>query len=263
MGLNIYANTARFYDIGNKIIKYDYDIDFYKSFVDSHTDVLEIGCGTGRVTIPLLEKCKSITAMDLSRSMLDILVNKIDSLDNDKKNKINTLRGDMTNFSLNKKYDLVIFPGITFQSLTSDQDRLKCLANIKKHLKRDGKVIIDLFNPNINSLNNLDNPGFDFEYFDDKLDSTVKKYSVQTKHDDINQTISSKYIFEIYRETELIDTIEDHFKLGYMFDEDSRSVFKSADFTILDCYGWYDFSTVDNDNKKMLIYILGGDTIGN
>lgn len=60
MDKNLYTNTARFYDKGNELTHYYYDIDFYKSFVDSNTNVLELGCGTGRVTLPLLDKCKLV-----------------------------------------------------------------------------------------------------------------------------------------------------------------------------------------------------------
>lgn len=256
MDLNVYANTARFYDIGNKLIKYDYDIAFYKSFVNSTTDILEIGCGTGRVTIPLSEICNSITSFDLSDSMLNILDEKVSRLDVNRKERIHFFKGDMTNLSLTRKFDLIIFPGITFQSLTTTEERIKCLDCVKKHLNHNGKIIIDLFNPNLNSLNNIDNPRFDFEYFDDRLNSTVKKYSVQTEHDDINKTISSKYIFKIYKEDKLIDTIEDHFKLGYMFDKDARELFNLVNLDILRSYGWYDFSSVDKSDKRMLIYVL-------
>jgi histone deacetylase complex regulatory component SIN3 len=78
--------------------------------------------------------------------MLEILRGKVKNLDNKNQKKIRLIKSDMSNFNLNEKYDLIIFPGIAFQALTTKFQRDSCLECVKQHLSDDGKVIIVFLN---------------------------------------------------------------------------------------------------------------------
>jgi ubiquinone/menaquinone biosynthesis C-methylase UbiE len=71
----------------------------------SFKNCLEVGCGTGKNTQWLLTICDQITAIDLSKGMLDIAKNKIQS------DKVNFIEGDISNdwTFANQTYDLVTF----------------------------------------------------------------------------------------------------------------------------------------------------------
>lgn len=252
---NIYSNTARFYDKGNEMKKYDIDLNFYEKYVNKHTRVLEIGCGTGRVTIPLASKCESIVGLDLSESMLGILQEKLKATDLNYKNNIRLIKGDMTDFNLNQKFDLIIFPGLAILSLISEEQRIACLECVKKHMSDDCIVVIDQFNPNPDKLN-VSSERLDFEYFDEGLGYSIKKYSIQKDHDSNEQVISMKYIYKIFNNEDLINKIEDDFKLGYLFNDQARNLFTSVGLKIKNVYGAYDFSVIADENSKMLIYEL-------
>lgn len=252
---NLYSNTARFYDKGNEIKKYDVDFKFYERYINKNTRVLEIGCGTGRVTIPLSSKCESIVGLDLSESMLNMLQSKLGNIKLKSESNIKLIKGDMTNFNLNQQFDLIIFPGLTFISLISYDQRVKCLECVKKHMSNDCKVIIDQFNPNPDKFD-INNEKFDFEYFDDEVGYNIKKYSIQESHDKNNQIISMKYIYRVFDNEKLIEEIEDSFELGYLFDTEAKQLFASVGLEIINKYAGYDFSVRTEENNKMLIYEL-------
>jgi ubiquinone/menaquinone biosynthesis C-methylase UbiE len=72
----------------------------------SFQNCLEIGCGTGKNTSFLLNKASMVTAVDLSKEMLEIATNKI------KSGNVEFLQADITNewsFAGSKKYDLITF----------------------------------------------------------------------------------------------------------------------------------------------------------
>ncbi len=71
----------------------------------SFTHCLEIGCGTGKNTAWLLSICDQITAIDLSKGMLEIAKNKIQS------DKVNFIEVDITKdwTFVNQTYELVTF----------------------------------------------------------------------------------------------------------------------------------------------------------
>ncbi|GAA0689258.1 MULTISPECIES: class I SAM-dependent methyltransferase [Clostridium] len=72
-----WKGLSRIYD--NQPTLYDYSKEVYnfvKSLIDTNKSLIEIGPGTGKFTIPLSEKCSDITAIDFSRHMLNVLMEK-------------------------------------------------------------------------------------------------------------------------------------------------------------------------------------------
>lgn len=73
--------------------------------INNNYSAMEFGCGTGLVSFNLYNKFKSITLIDSSKGMIDIVKSKID------KSKINNMFPyylDITNEnSLNKKFDII------------------------------------------------------------------------------------------------------------------------------------------------------------
>src|ERR1700689_1883649 len=74
--LNVYETIAGEYDEripGNGVVDEiftDSEIDFLLGKVGSGDDVLDMGCGTGRFTIPLAERARSVSGLDMSPMML-------------------------------------------------------------------------------------------------------------------------------------------------------------------------------------------------
>ena len=74
--MDIRYEAAQFYDFQSFPID---DIDFYiKQLPSTKASVLELGCGTGRVLIPLSEHCAFVHGIDLSEGMLSICQAKIE-----------------------------------------------------------------------------------------------------------------------------------------------------------------------------------------
>ena len=256
MEKNLYLNSARFYDKGNEIKGYDWDINFYRSFVQEGTKVLELGCGTGRITLPLIASCKSITAIDFSEQMLEILQQKVSKLDADTRKRLFLQKDDMCSFNTEDFYDLIIFPGLAFMALTTDEQRRNCLSCAAKHLAVGGKIVLDMIHPDEDQVSRTGNVRIDFEYFDEELNCTVRKLSIVEGHDKEKQTQGIKYTFELLQNDRCIETIEDRFELAYLYRHQLQALFEETGFSIERSYGWYDFSSVDPNNKQLLIYVL-------
>jgi len=142
MNDNFYHNKiASVYDYFQKGIKGD--IEFYLGYFKKFKGkILEIGAGTGRITIPLVKAGYDVTALDLAPKMLKILDKKA------KQEKIRTICADMRNFKTPEKFDATIITFRTFQHMYTVKDQLQSLTNIKKHLKANGVLIFDVYNPN-------------------------------------------------------------------------------------------------------------------
>lgn len=255
---NLYQNTAIFYDGGNSR-SHSEDIGFFKKMVKAGMKILEIGCGTGRVAIELAQMGVHVTGIDLSESMLSVFREKLEEQKEEIVNNIRIEKADMTDFSLGDTYDLVIFPFRVFQSLTTEEQRAKCLSAVKKHLKLEGKVVIDMFNPDPEKLKNLDRrETIDFDYYDNNIKAKVIRKSFGLHHDAEGKTLKTKLMFEITEDSGRINFVEDFLELGYLYKEDADALFTQNGFLIEQLYSWWDYSPYKDDERRELIYVLKG-----
>ncbi|MGB6960205.1 MAG: class I SAM-dependent methyltransferase [Candidatus Acidiferrum sp.] len=130
------------------------DVAFYRNAVHEHGDpVLELGCGTGRITLALAEAGHRVTGLDISERMLERCTQKRANLPRETRERIHLVQGDMTRFDLGEKFRVVIIPFRPMQHLLEIDEQISCLESVRNHLqdggrqfgKRSGRLILDVF----------------------------------------------------------------------------------------------------------------------
>ena len=124
-------------------------VPFYIKQVKKYNGpVLELACGTGRIAIPIAKKGISIVGLDFSVKMLE------QARRNSKENnvEIEWIEADMTDFSLNREFSVIIMPAAAMNWVLENNSIKKCLTCIKDHLNQDGRFIFNVFNPNLDIL---------------------------------------------------------------------------------------------------------------
>jgi len=107
--------------------------------------VLELGCGTGRVTFPLARAGFKVTGLDVSMGMLEIARRKAGVLPPRARPRF--VRGDMASFRVRGRFRFVFVPFRAFQHLLDPESQKACLKAIRRHLVRGGRLVVDLFDP--------------------------------------------------------------------------------------------------------------------
>lgn len=134
--------AAQYYDLAPH---HPNDVPFYAGRVpSSESRVLELGCGTGRVTLPLLEHCASVHGIDHSEAMLEVLRRKSADLP---ESRLSLHCGDICDFAFEERFDLVIAPFRVVQNLETDAQLDSLLAGIASHLTPRGRCILNAFRP--------------------------------------------------------------------------------------------------------------------
>ena len=122
------------------------DVPFYLGRLrSSESRVLELGCGTGRVSIPLVKHGARLLGVDHSDAMLDVLRAKVPP---DVEARLRLTRADISDFDLGEVFDLVIAPFRVVQNLATDDELSGLLRCIRRHLAPDGRCILNAFRPN-------------------------------------------------------------------------------------------------------------------
>ncbi len=108
--------------------------------------VLEIGAGTGRLSLCLAAAGVEVVCLDRSVPMLRVLARKRRRMA-DFRPRLVLVAADMRRFGLRRQFPLVIVPFRTFLYLLTEEDQRQALGAIREHLAPGGKLIMSFFVP--------------------------------------------------------------------------------------------------------------------
>jgi 2-polyprenyl-3-methyl-5-hydroxy-6-metoxy-1,4-benzoquinol methylase len=129
------------------------DVAFYKEEANvSRGNVLEVGCGTGRILLPIARAGSAITGIDGSKQMLERCRAKLSAEPAAVQSRVQLAQHDMRDFNLGAKFTVIIAPFRVVQHLTTIDDQLRFLATVAGHLAPQGRLIFDVFNPRFDLL---------------------------------------------------------------------------------------------------------------
>lgn len=107
--------------------------------------VLDIGCGTGRLAIPVAQRRRHTIGIDICPDMIHIANKK--RQESKAKQWLQFFEYDMRSFRLHQQFSLIIVAYRTFMHLHTKRDQLNVLRRIRDHLLPTGKAIISFINP--------------------------------------------------------------------------------------------------------------------
>ena len=125
------------------------DVRFYvEEAKSSRGPVLELGCGTGRILIPIARAGSTIVGLDNSKQMLERCRANLSRESAAVQQCVTLHQRDMHDFDLGgAQFPLIIAPFRVFQHLTTVDAQLRFLATVARHLAPQGQFVFDVFNP--------------------------------------------------------------------------------------------------------------------
>lgn len=129
------------------------DVQFYvEETQKSGAPVLELGCGTGRILIPIAQTGISIVGLDRAPAMLSKARQKVKRLSVETQRRIKLVEGDMREFELEQRFRLIMIPYRAFLHLLTPADQRQALSCIREHLTDDGRLIFNIFDPSLDII---------------------------------------------------------------------------------------------------------------
>ncbi|MBW7876139.1 MAG: class I SAM-dependent methyltransferase [Candidatus Cloacimonetes bacterium] len=120
----------------------DTGVSFYSKLAKEVSgSILEIACGTGRVTIPLAKLGYPVTGLDIVPGMLKQAQQKSEGL------LIRYIEADARNFALNEVFDFIFMTGNAFQAFVTNTDQRSVLQRVHQHLATNGVFAFETRNP--------------------------------------------------------------------------------------------------------------------
>jgi len=133
------------------------DVGFYVAEAKAAGgQVLELGCGTGRILLPIARAGCTIAGVDSSSQMLARCKEKLAAEAATVQARVMLQQRDIRDFALGAKYALIIAPFRVVQQLARIDDQLRFLAAVAHHLAPTGRFVFDVFNPRFDALTSAD-----------------------------------------------------------------------------------------------------------
>jgi SAM-dependent methyltransferase len=242
------------------------DIPFYlglaKEAVAGGGSVLELGCGTGRVTVPIARSGVDVTGLDDAAPMLEIARSKSRGVAN-----VNWVEGDMRDFHLGQRFGLVIIPYRSFLLLLSAEDQLACLACIHDHLVVGGRLALNIFNPDLTIM------GRRLALRRNALRRRPGRIDVASGHS-LDRWEKSSYgtagqtVDWTWRQEErgeqgaVISRVSKTLRLRYVFRYEMEHLLARSGFEVDALYGWFDKRPFGDESTEMVWVARRTENIG-
>lgn len=223
------------------------DLEFYKRWMPKNKEarILELCCGSGRLTIPIAEKGYAITGVDFTATMLEQANLKAAKSGLE----IDFIEADIRTLDLDETFDLIFIPFNSIHHLYENEDLFKTFNVVKSHLNEGGLFLLDCFNPNIQSIvegEKEQNKIAEYITNDGRavLINQIMHYENKTQ---INRIKWHYHINGTFHSTQNLD-------MRLFFPQELDAYLKSNGFNILHKFGSFK-EELFNDNSEKQIFI--------
>jgi SAM-dependent methyltransferase len=240
-----YGEFAKIYDdLINEDIDYEdmcsRIIEICKVENINFDNYLDIACGTGNVTAKLAKNFKESFAVDLSDDMLREAFNKLKK----EKIKCQLVCQDMSELSLNRKFDLITSVLDSTNYIIEESNFLKYLMRVKDHLKDNGIFIFD-----VNSYYKLS----------EILGNNIYTYSEEevfyTWENTFENDILNMFLTFFVKKGELYERFEEeHLERAYT-EEFIENKLKELDLKIIGKFDGYSKKSVENLTERIMYVV--------
>ena len=122
--------------------------------------LLDLCCGSGLITLPMVAHCSDVTGVDLSSPMLAHARAKAAQLGR----TVHWHEADARNCRLGRQFNVILLTGNAFQAFLRDEDQRLLLQTVKVHLRPAGIFLFDTRNPTAHDLSDKPQEEFWFDY---------------------------------------------------------------------------------------------------
>ena len=222
------------------------DLQFYKQWLPKNRDsrILELCCGTGRLTIPIAKDGYDISGVDYTSSMLEQAKIKASEAGLD----VNFIEADIRTLDLHEKYDFIFIPFNSIHHLYKNEDLFKALNVVKNHLKNGGSFLLDCFNPNIKYIVEGEREQKEIASYktEDGREVLIKQTMRYENKTQINRIEWHYFINGEFNSVQNLD-------MRMFFPQELDSYLKWNGFNIIQKFGGFDKEEFNDNSEKQII----------
>jgi SAM-dependent methyltransferase len=248
-------DDGELYDILFK--DFEYGIDFYVGLArQAKGPVLDIGCGTGRVSLPCIQAGAEVDGLDLYEPMLDTLRQKATALQLTPR----LYRADMSDFQLQRRYALIMITFNAFIHNVTQKAQVRCLDLCRQHLAPRGLLAFDTFFPGLGVIGATENTRvLELETQHPRTGLPLRLYDTRSfnRVEQIQQSLSE---IEMLEGDGTVKTIQrSHFSVRWTYKAEMELLLRVAGFTRWEICGDFDRRPLTQETDAMIVLAWADD----
>jgi SAM-dependent methyltransferase len=219
--------------------------------------VLELGAGTGRITLGIAHDGVPVHALDADPAMLDQLRQKLAHQPPDVRDRVVVTVADMRVFTLVERFALIIAPFRAFLHNLTEHDQLACLERVREHLRPGGCFAFNVFHPSLEYM--ADHTGsragtWRWAGTFPRADGGCVVRSEANRYDTVHQLVDSQHRYEEYGPDGILARTALHrLQLAYLYPPDLRRLLRQAGFQSVQIAGGFDGRPFETDTDELVI----------
>jgi SAM-dependent methyltransferase len=246
-----YDRIAELYDLEHQ--NYDEDVEFYGSFIEAAGDpVLELGCGSGRLLLPIAQAGFRVTGLDRSKSMLNRARKLIEK--HSLEDRVQLFGNSMTEADAapGGSFGVAILALNSLMHLTSQMEQRKCLQSTFRALDPRGQLLIDIMNPNPEVLRGLDHALSHQGSWETTEGSRVDRFTA-TKVLPASQHIETDLWYDTTSRDGALRRVHSSFGMRYLHLAELELLLELSGFAEWQIYGSYDLDPFTDHSDRIIV----------
>ena len=250
-----YSTVARFYDAENRD-KTD-DLAMYSRLAaDYEGEILDVGCGTGRVLIHLAQAGHRVYGIDNDRRMLERLERKLALLPN-LRDKISYASADVLHHDYERGFGLILLTYNALMHFSEQRRQIALLEKLRSWLADDGALVIDLPNAGpVFASEDTDALTLERIFIDNESGHMIMLQSVSA----LDRAAQLLHIDWIYDEIDGDGAVKRHLAphtLRYFFLPELQLLLERCGFALDKVYGDTEDGDYVAESERMIVHASG------
>jgi len=248
-----YAELPDLYDLEHA--GFSDDVELYLRLAEVVGDpILELGCGTGRVLVPLAAAGHRITGVDRSRPMLDRARATLQVHASSRLQRAMLAAGSMTEAECapGGPFGLVIFSLNGLMHLSTMAEQRAALTSARRALDPRGMLVIDVLNPTPELLMTLDGRVQHEGSWRESDNTVIDRFSSRT-HDSAEQRIDTELWYDLTKPEGHVRRVRSGFPMRYLVASELALLLEVSGFVEWKRYGSYDLDPFDDRSDRLIV----------
>lgn len=246
-----YALLPELYDLEHS--EFDEDVGLYLNLAEAVGDpILELGCGTGRLLVPLAQAGWRVTGVDRSRPMLDRAAEELRRTAASAKVTLAQAEMDQADRAPGGPFGLIVVGLNGLMHLADPARQRAALAAIRRALDPRGQLVIDLVNPDSATVTNADQSVVHEGRWTLADGSQVDKFSSRRVQRS-DQLIETELWYDRVSPDGAVKRTLSSFPLRYVHRAEIELMLELAGFAEWQVYGGYDLEPFDDGADRLIV----------
>lgn len=240
------------------------DVVFYIGLAKSlhPRSVLELACGTGRITVPLAEEGArsgfSVVGLDSEVNMLRQARDKARQMPEAARKRLKLVHGDMRKWHGREPFDLIVVPCASITHFLDLDEELEVWRRAFQNLAPGGRFVVETVMPNFSAYaDSFSNPPRTLVEIDRDVTDEPRKIRL-VRRKTVNylpdeQRAQIRFLYEKYHRKSLVECYIDDFESHVYFPRELRLLFLHTGFEIENVFGDYNRRPLRASSQLMIM----------